>query len=86
MIQYSFELVDMGDEIIAVPIGDNSVSVGGVLKFNQQGAELFGLLQHNSVDRVIEMLTEKYDNALEEITLYVYEFIETLKLNNIWLD
>lgn len=86
MIQYSFEFVDMVDEIIAVPVGNGASTVGGVLKLNQQGRELFELLQYGTEEQAVEILKKKYDNPYEELRDYVYSFVASLKESGIWKD
>ena len=81
-IRYSFESVDMGDEIIAVPVGNGASEVGGVLKMNSEGNELFQLLELNyTEDMIIDELLTNYDNPRHEIESYVHGFVSTLREN-----
>ena len=87
MLKYLFEVVDMGDETIMVPVGEDASTLGGVLKLNREGKELFELLQSGfTTEQCIKTLTEKYDNDREDIKRYVTSFIETLKKNGILID
>ena len=57
-LKCTFDFVDMGDEIIAVPIGPNSDEIGGVFKLNKEGMEILKLLNDGlSREEVIDHLS-----------------------------
>lgn len=60
-LKYSFEAVNMGNEIIMVPVGDNADQVHGVLKMNNEGQEIVNMLMNETdADSIINSLSEKY--------------------------
>ena len=78
-LKYSFESVDMGDEIILVPVGENSNEVHGVVKLNREGLEIVNLLKEDTtLDSIVETLSNKYENDRNTITLWVKKAINTL--------
>lgn len=78
-IKYAFEIVDMGEEKIAVPVGKEAESLHGVIKLNKQGYEIFKqLLDGRTETEIINALNEKYDDDLQTIKMYYEEFINTL--------
>lgn len=78
MINYTFEIVDLEGESIAVPVNGDATSLAGVLKLNSEGKEILKLLQENSVNQTIRILAKKYDNQYEELTEYVLSVVKEL--------
>ncbi len=75
----SFEIVDMGDELIAVPIGAEAANMRGVLKVNKEGAEILQLLESEPDENlIVEKLAEKYDNDRDTLTTHVRSFLDIL--------
>lgn len=78
-LRYDFEIVDMGDEQIAVPVGAAAEQLQGVLKLNKEGAEILGLLKENtSEEKIVDVLGSKYEINREIIAGYVHEMIGKL--------
>lgn len=79
-LKYQFETVDMGEEIVAVPVGKDAERIHGVLKLNQSGKEILDLLSKEATEAfIIEKLTKKYDNDHNALSSNVYHFIEELR-------
>lgn len=79
-LKYNFDTVDMGDEIIAVPVGDDAEKIHGVVKLNKSGLEIMELLKEViSIDEIVEKLSSKYDNDRDEIKEDVIHIIDILK-------
>jgi len=77
-LKYLFESVDMGDEIIAVPVGDNASEIRGVIKLNKEGFEIFELLKYETTEAaIVDTLCAKYENRREQLTDYVHKIIHT---------
>ena len=75
-LKSDFEFVDMGDEIIAVPIGKGAEQIRGVLKMNLEGQEILDLLKKgNTEEQIIDTLTAKYENDRDTISGYVHEML-----------
>ena len=86
-LKYQFELVNMGDETIAVPVGKTSEQLRGVIKLNNTGAELFALLQDNiSESAMIKYIGEKYSNDKQGICKYIHAFIDQLRSLDLILE
>ena len=78
-LKYRFDAVNMGDEIICVPVGNGAEQVQGVLRLNHSGNEIMELLKDEiTEDKIIQILEAKYDNGKEELAGYVDGAIKTL--------
>lgn len=83
-LKYTFEAVDMGDEIIFVPVGDKASEVHGVLKLNAEGKEVVEALKEETTEeKIVQMLAQKYNNDPTELTQYVRNVIDILKKENL---
>ena len=77
---YELEMIDMGDKVIAVPVGDNSNDIQGVFKLNKAGNEILSLLKTlDSEEAVVRELENKYDESTKDIEEYVHGFILKLQ-------
>ena len=75
-----FEIVDMKDEIVGVPVGATSSEIHGVIKLNSTGREIIDLLQNDTdIDSIIDVLSTHYDDCRQTIKMYVMEFVEKLR-------
>mgnify|MGYP002624664993 CR=1 FL=1 len=78
-LKCSFENVDMGDEIIAVPIGNQAESIHGVIKMNKEGQIIFDLLKKDmSESQIVDTLCGMFDNNREVIEKYVHSVVNQL--------
>lgn len=83
-LKYEFEAMDMGDEIIAVPVGDNASELHGVIKLNKEGFEIFEMIKEGkSEEEIVAALTKKYDNDVQQLTENVRKTINTLQESGI---
>lgn len=83
-LKYNFESVDMGDEIIAVPVGSNAQQVHGILKLNAEGQRIASLLTSNiSEQEIIEILAKEYGEKTETIAVHVHRAIEVFRTNDL---
>lgn len=79
-LKYKFENVDMGEEIIAVPVGSGAETVGGVVKMNESALEIFNMLTNEvAVEEIVSSLSQKYNDDVEKISKYVHQTLTTLK-------
>lgn len=65
---YDFEITEMGDEIIAVPVGDNAERLSGIIKLNDSAKEMLELIQkYSTPEEVLEELCKNHpeDNRNE---------------------
>lgn len=78
-LAFDYEPVDMGEEIIAVPVGDKAKDIAGVLKLNKTGLEVLQLLKEGKeADEIISLLNTKYENDEVEIKKVVENYINKL--------
>ena len=83
-LKCEFETTELGDEIIAVPVGDNARSFGGVLNLNDSAAAILKLLQKDTtVEKIVSALLEEYEGTTEEMTAVVEKFIDKLRKENL---
>ena len=86
-VQYSFETVDVGDEFIAVPVGENASEIHGIVKMNTEGKEIFDLLTKGlNEEEIVNVLLDKYDNDKDKIVEYVHNVIIDLKEHGLLTD
>ena len=79
-LKYEFETTELGDEIIAVPVGDNARNFGGVINLNDSAAAIMKLLQKDTtVEQIVSALLEEYEGTKEGMTAFVEKFIDKLR-------
>lgn len=79
-LKYNIEMVDMGDEIIGVPIGEGAQEIHGVLKLNKEGLEIINLLNEKTDEEsIVSYLSTKYENDRKTLEKYVRDTINTLR-------
>ena len=82
--KYTFEFVNLGDETILVPVGDNANQVQGVIKANDTGDKIIQLLmQEKNEDEVIDILSKECENNKESLKEYVHSVVDVLVKNEI---
>lgn len=60
-LKYDFEIVDMGDEICAVPVGDNAEDFHGVLQLNDVAAKMLTYIkEYDTPEEAFAKLQEDY--------------------------
>lgn len=79
-LKYKLEMVNMGNEIIAVPIGENAQQLQGVLKINKEAKEIINLLQMDvSEEEIVTHLAKKYENEYDDLKPLVHKFISRIQ-------
>lgn len=64
-LKYEFVVMDMGDELSAVPVGDDTFH--GILKLNKSGAEILEQLKEETTPEKVHMyLKEKYPDSTDK--------------------
>ena len=83
-LKYRFEIVEVGDDITAVPVGDGADAMHGVLQLNDAAADIMRLLENDTTEpAIVDAIYEMYDVEKQELTGQVHDFIETLKKDGI---
>jgi len=68
-LKYDFVISDMGDELVAVPVGDGAAKFHGMLRLNQSAAEILELLKEETTPEAVhKTLMERYpDSDINEV-------------------
>ena len=83
-LKYELETVNMGEEIVAVPVGRESYRMNGVLKLNREGKEILELLKDETTEEaVVDALAARYENKREELAGYVHSAIRVFRENGL---
>ena len=83
-LKYEFETTELGDDIIAVPVGENAGGFKGVLNLNASAAAILKLLQKDTTaEQIVSALTEEYEGTKEDMTAFVERFINKLREENL---
>ena len=77
--KFSFEIMDLDDGLVAVPVGDSASQFHGVLKVNETAVAILKLLEKDTTeDAIVDTLLQEYSEDKEQIAGYVHEFVEKL--------
>ena len=77
-------VMNMDGEISAVAVGEDSTKFHGMLRLNEEAADIIVLLSHGSIsfDNLVKSLQTKYkDSTREEIAEFTLDF-----LNKLWQE
>ncbi len=79
-LKYTFDLVEVDDHIVAVPVGGGEDTYHGVVKLNESAASIFRQLQEEtSEDAVVESLLDEYNVSKEALASAVHKCICELR-------
>ena len=82
--KFNFEIMDLDDEMVAVPVGDGAEQFHGVLKVNETAVAIRKLLaQDTDEEKIVDALLQEYEGDKAGIVGYVHEFVEQLKAEGI---
>ena len=82
--KFSFEVMDLDDGLVAVPVGEGAEIFRGVLKVNETAAAIIKLLENETTeDAIVDALLKEYAGDREQIAGYVHEYIEKLTTEGI---
>lgn len=77
--KYSFEMMELDDGLVAVPVGEEASKFHGVLKVNETAAAILKLLEQETTEEdIVEELLKEYSGDKKEVAECVHEYIETL--------
>lgn len=83
-LRYEFETTELGDQIIAVPVGDNARDFSGVINLNDSAVAILKLLQkETTMEEIVSNLLEEYEGTKEEMTAFVEKFISKLRTEDL---
>lgn len=80
-LKYTFDKMELNDQIVAVPVGDNADNYHGVVKMNETANAIFNLLAEDTTEEaIVEAMEKEYDVSKEilaaDVKRYVQEFRE----------
>ena len=77
--KYSFEIMDLDDGLVAVPVGNGAEQYRGVLKINETAASILDLLKQDTDESsIVDALLKEYSGDRETISNYVHDYIGKL--------
>ena len=77
--KYSFEIMDLDDGLVAVPIGNGAENFHGVLKVNDTAVAILNLMKEETTEEeIVTAIMTEYSGEKNQIQEYVHSFIETL--------
>ena len=86
-LKYTFESIDMEDEIISVSVGNGANQLHGILKMNREGKDILELLKEDtSESEIINTLSKKYGVEKETISDSVNRVIDTFRTNGLLIE
>ena len=66
-LRYEFAVMDMGDELAAVPVGENASAFHGMLKLNESSAAILDLLREDTTPEAVHLaLKKKYPETTDK--------------------
>lgn len=79
-LKYNVETVDMGSEIVAVPVGQDAQQMRGVIKLNREGSEILTLMKEETTEEaIVGALAAKYENSRDELAAMVHRVVAGLR-------
>ena len=78
--KYTFEKMELDDEFVAVPVGENAADLHAVLNVNEEAMRILELLQNETTEEeIVTQLMKEYSGAKEEIASLVSDYISQLR-------
>lgn len=76
----SYEIIDIADEYMAIPVGKDAQSIHGIITLSEPAAFLLKNMKiDRSTDELVELLMCEYEVDLSEASKDVNRFIRELK-------
>ena len=83
-LKYEFEKVEMDDQIMAVPVGEEGGKLHAMLRLNETASFILDLLREETTEeKVLEAVLKEYEGDENEIKAYISEFIAQLRENEV---
>lgn len=77
--KFVFEIMQLDDESVAVPVGTNAEKFHGVLKVNETAAAILKLMENEiTEEEIVKKLMREYYGEKDMIATYVHEYIDKL--------
>ena len=82
--KFTFEIMDLDDGLVAIPVGGDAHQFNGVLKVNETAAAILKLLeQETNEEKIVDDLLKTYTGEVNDIRKYVNEFLTALKAEGV---
>lgn len=82
--KYMFEIVELDDGKVAIPVGKDAEKFHGVIKVNDTAVDILKSMEQDTTEeKLVESLLEKYTGDKEKIAEYVHEFIDKLNTEDL---
>lgn len=79
-LKYEFSINQMGDNYVAVPLGDSIVEFNGILKLNKEAAYIIEALNSDiTYDKLVETVAEHFACEAAEAKENVDSIVSDLK-------
>ena len=66
-LKYDFEIMDMGEEYVAVPVGDAAEVIHGTIMLNEVSADIFRQLKEETTfEKMHKYLKNKYNESTDD--------------------
>lgn len=83
-IKDGFVLTEVGDDYIAVPVGEASESFHGIIRLNDTGSFIWRTLSEGlTTEQIIDKLLEEYDTDRETAERAVNDMVHRLKADGL---
>ena len=78
--KYQFERMELDDEIVAVPVGDNVDEFHAILNVNEEAMRILELMKEDTNEqKIVSQLLLEYSGTEEELLPLVHAYIGQLR-------
>lgn len=79
-LKYAFRTMEIVDELVAVPVGDEGEQFRGAIQLNETSADILKLLEKETTgEEIVEAMLKEYDATREEIAENVAFVLDKLR-------
>lgn len=83
-LKYTFEILELDDQPVAVVVGKGASEFRGVLKLNETSKVIFEhLMEETSVEEIVDAMEAEFDVPRESLKADVQKFVQFCEENNI---
>ena len=83
-LKCEFVTMEIADEVVAVPVGDNAQSYHLVLKLNEEGQKILELLnKETTVEGIIREIEKEYSIEDDVLKQYINEILDKLRQHDL---
>lgn len=85
--KYTFEKMELDDDIVAVPVGENAAEFHAVLNLNEEAMRILELLQNDTTEKdIVLQLLKEYEGEEAQVQMLVHEFIDQLRQEELLVE